>query len=167
MVRATYSFRKEMHNRLQMTLLSIYMFTQKLYIHLNVHGFFFVNPCKAPPIINLGATSCIFRNCCPPCNFSHFSSHDFCNCSLSFRTKSCLNAIVLFKLTLELSPKSDELFGLSFLFEGFTHSIPHRLFPAILWARVCYVILESQKTLTLCLLMPEASIYFEISFSAS
>lgn len=41
MVRATYSFRKEMHNRLQMTLLSIYMFTQKLYTHLNVHGFFF------------------------------------------------------------------------------------------------------------------------------
>lgn len=143
------------------------MFTQKLYIHLNVHRFFFCKPMQSPPIINPGATPCIFKNCCPPCNFSHFSIHDFCNCSLSFRTKSCLNPSVLFKLTLELSPRSDELFGLSFPFEGFMHSIPHPFFPAILWARVCYVILQPQKMLTLCLLMPEASIYFEISFPAS
>lgn len=128
---------------------------------------FFCKSMENLPVISPGTTSCIFKNCYPPCNFSHFSSHDFCNCSLSFRKMSCQNPIAHFKFTLELSPRSNELFGLSFLFKGFMHYIPHPFFPPILWTSVCYVILQWQKMLMLCLLTPEASINFEIFLQAN
>lgn len=162
MVRATHSFRKETHNRLQMTLLSIYMFI----CSSKCPWIFFCKPMESLPIISLGATSCIFKICCAPHNFSHFPTHDFCNCSLSFRTKSCQNPIAHFKIDLRVESQVWwVIWTIIPLWKFYAlHTPSFFSCCSILWASVFCVIVQSQKTLILCLLIPEACIYFVISF---